>query len=56
MKTSGLIFACFLAMDMFMAYQMNLLNQKDQAMAVSLKLAALRADIEKQIMENLLLV
>lgn len=55
-KTSSLIFACFLAMDILMAYQMNLRYQNDQAMAVSLKLAALRAHIEKQITENLLLV
>lgn len=55
-KNSGLIFACFLVMDIFMAYQMNLRYQNDQGMAVSLKLSALRAHIEKEITQNLLLV
>jgi len=55
-KNSGLIFACFLAMDIFMAYQMNLRYQNDQAMAVSLKLSVIRAHIEKEITQNLLLV
>ncbi len=56
LKISGLIFICFLVMDMFMAYQMNLRYQNDQAMSVSLKLSALRAHIEKEITQNLLLV
>jgi PAS domain S-box-containing protein len=51
-----LVFTCFVVMDLFMAYQMNLRYQNDQATKVSLELAALRARIEKEITQNLLLV
>jgi hypothetical protein len=37
-----LVFAGFLVMDLFMAYQINLRYQNDQATKMSLKLAALR--------------
>jgi diguanylate cyclase (GGDEF)-like protein/PAS domain S-box-containing protein len=51
-----LIFAGFLAMDIFITYQMNHQYRTDQEMKVSLKLATLRAHIEKEIIQNLLLV
>jgi hypothetical protein len=51
-----LVFTGFLVMDLFMAYQINLRYQNNQATKVSLKLAALRSRIEKEVTQNLLLV